>query len=189
MASAKQLTANQRNAQKSSGPKTSRGKSLSKMNALRHGLRAEQVLVPGEDEREFADLRRCLFEDLQPEGGLEVELFYGLVLDFWRLRRLRMVEGGLFVNGMDISNSSGSSQSCDAGHDLELQRELGQAFKNYHAPRAFGCLSRYEASLTRSIHRAINKLLELQAARREQLPINSNIGDGGERLPLPANET
>ena len=77
MPSAKQLTANQRNAQKSSGPKTSRGKSLSKMNALKHGLRAEQVLVPGEDERESADLRRCLFEDLQPEGGLEVELFYG----------------------------------------------------------------------------------------------------------------
>jgi hypothetical protein len=189
MASAKQITANRRNARKSSGPKTSRGKSLSKMNALRHGLCAEQVLVPGEDEREFADLRRCLLEDLQPEGGLEVELFYGLVVDFWRLHRLRRVESGLFANGMDLSNASGSSQSCDAGHDSELQRELGQAFSNYYAPRVFGCLSRYEASLTRSIHRAINKLLELQAARREQLPINSNNGDGGERLPLPANET
>ena len=120
MASAKQLTANRRNAQKSSGPKTLRGKSLSKMNALKHGLRAEQVLIPGEDEREFADLRRRLFEDLQPNGALEVELFHGLVVDFWRWRRLRMVEAGLFVYRMDSRDAFDLSSLHAADGDSEL---------------------------------------------------------------------
>ncbi len=38
MASARQLAANRRNAQHSTGPRTARGKSRSKQNALRHGL-------------------------------------------------------------------------------------------------------------------------------------------------------
>ena len=60
MASAKQLTANRHNAQKSSGPKTTQGRSISRMNALKHGLLAEQVVIPGEDFGEFDTLRQNL---------------------------------------------------------------------------------------------------------------------------------
>ncbi len=160
------------------------------MNALNPGLRAEQVLVPGEDECEFVDLRRHLFEDLRPEGALEIQLFDGIVVDFWRLRRLRMVEAGLFIENMDSSSASGLSLSTADNDDAQLQKDLGQAFSDFYAPKVFSSLSRYEASLTRSIHRAINKMLELQAERREQQAVNNNNeGNGGERLPLPANET
>ncbi len=58
MTSQKQIEANRRNAQKSSGPKTAQGRSISRMNALKHGLLAEQVIVPGEDFEEFATLRQ-----------------------------------------------------------------------------------------------------------------------------------
>ena len=58
MTSQKQIEANRRNAQKSSGPKTIQGRSISRMNALKHGLLAEQVVVPGEDFEEFATLRQ-----------------------------------------------------------------------------------------------------------------------------------
>lgn len=96
MPSQKQLAANRQNARKSTGPHTAKGKNIAKFNAVRHGLRAEQVLIPGEDEREFVDLRRRMFEDLQPNGALEIELFDGIVVDFWRLRRLRMVRSRSF---------------------------------------------------------------------------------------------
>ena len=190
MASAKQLTANRQNAQKSSGPRTLRGKSLAKMNALKHGMRAAQILIPGEDEREFVDLRQRLFEDLQAEGALEIELFHGIVVDFWRLRRLRMVEAGLFIDNMDSSSVSDLPLSGDADDDAQLQKDLGGAFGCSYAHKAFSSLSRYEASLTRSIHRAINKLLELQAQRRELQAVNDeNEGNGSDRLPPPANQT
>ena len=43
----KQLAANRRNAQKSTGPKTPEGRAVSKMNALKHGILSKEVLVRG----------------------------------------------------------------------------------------------------------------------------------------------
>jgi hypothetical protein len=46
----KKIEANRRNALKSTGPRTTEGKAAVRLNALRHGLRSEEVLLPGEDE-------------------------------------------------------------------------------------------------------------------------------------------
>ena len=50
----KQKEANRRNAQKSSGPRTTQGKRNSCFNAVSHGLTARSVLLPGEDPAELA---------------------------------------------------------------------------------------------------------------------------------------
>ena len=50
MTSDKQADANRRNARKSTGPKTPEGKAAVRLNALKHGLLANDVLLPGEDE-------------------------------------------------------------------------------------------------------------------------------------------
>lgn len=44
MASEKQIAANRKNATKSTGPRTQKGKARSKMNALRHGLAASHLI-------------------------------------------------------------------------------------------------------------------------------------------------
>ena len=71
MASEKQVEANRRNAAKSTGPKTAAGKQISRMNALKHGLDAERVVIPGEDPEEFEGLFRALEEHYQPVGSIE----------------------------------------------------------------------------------------------------------------------
>jgi hypothetical protein len=72
--SLKQIEANRRNAAKSTGPRTKEGKSVSKLNALRHGLFSQEVLVSGEDPSEFESLHQQLETELQPEGALESQL-------------------------------------------------------------------------------------------------------------------
>ena len=49
MVSENKIEANRRNAQKSTGPKSAEGKSRSRLNGLKHGMRANLLVLPGED--------------------------------------------------------------------------------------------------------------------------------------------
>ncbi len=53
MTSARQIAANRRNAAKSTGPKSAKGKERSRRNALRHGLTAETVINALEDAEDY----------------------------------------------------------------------------------------------------------------------------------------
>lgn len=87
MASAKKLIANQKNAKKSTGPKTVKGKARSKMNALAHGMRAAVLVIPGEQAEEWDIHRVGTVASLAPVGTLETELADRVAALIWRLRR------------------------------------------------------------------------------------------------------
>jgi hypothetical protein len=97
MTSEKKAEANRRNALKSTGPKTPEGKAAVRLNALRHGLRSEEILLPGEDEQALRELDEYLRAELQPVGELENLLIDRVVAAYWRLRRLGRVEAGIFI--------------------------------------------------------------------------------------------
>jgi hypothetical protein len=97
MTSEKQAQANRRNALKSTGPKTPEGKAAVRLNANKHGLRSQEVLLPGEDEEALKELDENLRAELQPLGELENLLVDGIIAAHWRLRRLRRVEAGIFA--------------------------------------------------------------------------------------------
>ncbi len=71
MTSQVQSEANRRNALKSTGPKSKKGKGRARLNALKHGLRAKDIVLASEDGREFDGLRQALITELGPEGSLE----------------------------------------------------------------------------------------------------------------------
>jgi hypothetical protein len=62
-ASETQLKANLANANKSTGPKTSEGKTISRQNALKHGLAGRGIVTPEADQEEIA----CRVERLNAE--------------------------------------------------------------------------------------------------------------------------
>src|SRR5215467_1741355 len=73
--SVRQIEANRRNALHSTGPTTAEGKHASRLNALKHGLRAKEVVIPGqEDPEEFEAILKELREDWKPEGHTEMHL-------------------------------------------------------------------------------------------------------------------
>ena len=97
MTSDRQAAANRRNALRSTGPRTPDGKDTAKMNALRHGLRAETLVLPDEDPAEFERFRQSLFDELAPRGELEAVLVERIILLAWRLRRVGQIEARVFV--------------------------------------------------------------------------------------------
>jgi len=103
--SPKQLAANGRNAQKSTGPKTPEGRAVSKMNALKHGILSKEVLVRGlnlrESNREFSALRRRFWEELRPIGPVEEMLVDQIVTTHWRSRRALKAESGEIALNVD----------------------------------------------------------------------------------------
>jgi hypothetical protein len=96
MTSAKQLAANRRNAQLSTGPKTKNGKERSRRNALRHGLTAETVIGVLEDPRHYKAFEAAIVASYAPRSPVERELTLRLASLFWRLRRATAIEAGLF---------------------------------------------------------------------------------------------
>lgn len=169
MASEKQMVANRANAKRSTGPKSTQGKALSRMNAYRHGLTAETIVIGDEDPRAFDRLRAELEEEYYPRPGIESELVERLAVLMWRLRRIPVFEAAL----------------------IELQRrdrlsspEPVIAFSNRQ--NTLGTLFRYEATLMNNFNRTLQQLLVLQDRRvREEdesqtvdvLPAPSNGGD------------
>ena len=73
MATSKQIEANRRNAQKSTGPRTPEGKAIVAQNALKHGFWSPEVVIKGEDAEEFEIFRAGLLEELAPAGRLDGE--------------------------------------------------------------------------------------------------------------------
>ena len=97
MTSEGKAEANRRNALKSTGPKTPGGKRAVRLNAMRHGLLSEEVLLQGEDPDVFRELSESLRAELQPVGALENLLVDRVVAAYWKLRRIGRVEVGIFA--------------------------------------------------------------------------------------------
>jgi len=99
--SPKQVAANRRNAMRSTGPRTTVGKLASKFNATKHGLRASEIVIPGqEDPLEFEALLQELWADWRPEGRTEISLVTEIAIAQWRLRRAHRAELGEIRSGI-----------------------------------------------------------------------------------------
>jgi hypothetical protein len=105
MPTPKQIAANRLNAQKSTGPKTPRGKAITRQNAAKHGALAEIVVVSGDQIKEsLPDFKKlCLdfHQSLKPVGPLEEMLVDQIVTTTWRLRRANRAETGEIALSVD----------------------------------------------------------------------------------------
>jgi hypothetical protein len=99
MSSDGQIEANQRNAKRSTGPRTKNGKARVASNAIKHGLSGKQFVIPTENPKDFDDFQTRVKEDLNPQGELETILTERIVADAWRLRRVALLEAALYRRG------------------------------------------------------------------------------------------
>src|SRR3954452_23851186 len=101
-----------RNGRKSKGPKTDEGKKQSRMNAFRHGMRAETVPMPNEDP-DLAAARGAAWNDYyQPDSPGAQHL----------------------VN--ECARATLVSDRCQRAHDAALADQIGAAGKRWDEERA-----------------------------------------------------
>jgi len=98
MVTEKQLEANRRNAELSTGPVTDEGKAIVSKNRVSHGVLSRDVVLPGmeqfENVEDFQNLRTSMEEYWHPEGVMEESLCEDLAIQWWRMRRLYRHESG-----------------------------------------------------------------------------------------------
>ena len=82
-----QITANKKNSQKSTGPRTPEGKAAVSQNARKHGLFASTTMMKGEDQGQFDLNREAMLGEMRPVGPAESMLATRIVNLAWRLKR------------------------------------------------------------------------------------------------------
>jgi len=140
---------NRANAQHSTGPKTAEGKKRSSLNALRHGLTAEAVLLPTEDHAAYQALSDSFAAQYDPQDPTESHLLQILVDTAWRSQRVAVMEANLLGAAPDPSGDRLSIM-------LFLERQT----------RALSSLGLHSQRLSRLFEKTLAQLHQLQSHRK-----------------------
>src|ERR1019366_9048981 len=92
MSTLRQIEANRRNAQKSTGPTSITGKATSSMNALKTGIHAESLVLRSENLADLDQLIADFYHHHSPTTPDARGLVDDLIYCEWTLRRLRVAE-------------------------------------------------------------------------------------------------
>ena len=160
------VESNRRNAQKSTGPKNT---SLTRLNAMKHGILSKEVLIDGEDKKALEALGKKLRLELAPDGELENILVDRIISSTWRLRRVIRTERDYIqaeYKDCKYDSFNDREREEDKAWNILVSRELGNN-------KAWLNLIRYETAIEKQIYKALHELMRLQSEKR------------GEKPPLP----
>jgi hypothetical protein len=185
------VLANRRNALESTGPKDT---SLTRFNALKHGLSAGVVVVlPQEDPREYAAIVEALRHDFRPETATEEILIQQMASSLWRRQRLvgaeraeieeKLVYAPGNFDGQEKSRRESDfwsrlnpiipnpDSTAEAEQEQKVLRETVERRKQLFTetrmvPELDALRIRYESHLERQYYRSLVMLLKIQAAKQ-----------------------
>ena len=96
MTTAKQMAANRRNSERSTGPKTAEGKSAVSQNRLEHGFRGAFRVLACENQARFDELLADFIRDEQPVGSVEHALVIKMARHTWMADRAVRFQNACF---------------------------------------------------------------------------------------------
>jgi hypothetical protein len=174
--SSRRADAARRNGARSRGPKTGEGKLHSSQNALKHGMHARTIVLPGESQKEYDQLRDEYLAEYNPAGPAErheVETLYNAE---WRIRRMRRMEVAHVIYRMEDEQA----EKNDLGIAIGYQEEVNQA-----GAGGVAAVYNFEPKLQRDYDRALRRLLDLQK-RRAQAPPPPPAIENRQNEPKPS---
>ena len=171
-----QIAANQRNAQKSTGPHTTQGKADASQNSLKHGLTANQIVIKSEDQADFDLHRAQILDELAPSTPIESMLADRIASTSWRLKRAENFQN-LSIDALGTPKNNPLSallakytpgpqaDPSESDPDLALGRMLVKDFSNN---RVLEKLLMYERRIESSLYRTMLEIQRLNMIKNLQ---------------------
>ncbi len=175
-----QIAANRRNAQRSTGPSTTKGKTAVAQNALKHGLRTDRTVIKSEDQADFDLHQAQIFDELAPSTPIESALADRILSTLWRLKRaenfqnlsidalgtpktgpLAKLQQSLLAKYADAQQT----ESSESDPELALGRMLVKDFSNN---RVLERLLMYERRIEGSFYRSLLEIQRLNMIKKIQ---------------------
>jgi hypothetical protein len=149
------LEINRANSQHSTGPRTPAGKQRSSLNALRHGLTGQLVVMPSEDLEAYQRHVQSFTDEYHPQGPTEQHLVQAIADASWRLNRVAALE-------TNILTMAAAHQPDSVDDALALAAAVESQSK------ALANLGLHTQRLSRQCERTVAQLRELQQTRKSQ---------------------
>ena len=163
MASEKQIKANRENAKKSTGPRTNGGKTRTAKNALKHGLLAQDAVLPGEDPADFDQHLVSFEETYLPRNRVEKEIVRQIADVTWRMQRLSRIETAVIAAGIDNTNRLYPDPVPEGRRGQT--HALGRAMLT--RTKLLDNLARYDGRLSRRFFRGVELMINIRREDRQ----------------------
>jgi hypothetical protein len=164
---------NRNNAQHSTGPKSEAGKWRSSLNALRHGLTGQVVVMPTEDVAAYRSHVKSFTDEYNPKGATEAQLVQSLADTSWRLNRAASLESDLLT----LAAARQPNPLTEAPDEVQAAMAIAAALESQS--KALMNLRLHSQRLSRQFERTVTQLRDLQktrlAAEKDQLNDLVNI--------------
>ena len=162
MRTEKQINANRQNAKKSSGPRTPKGKTRTAQNALKHGLLAQDSVIPSEEAADFDNHLTAIEDSYLPRNRVEKEIVRQIADVMWRMQRLSRIESAAIAASIERTRDVQKRLYPDRmkeGHEGEVQL-LGTSMLN--ASKFLNNLARYDGHLSRRFFRSVELMMSIR---------------------------
>ena len=157
-----QLIANRENASHSTGPRTAEGKQRSSLNATRHGLTGQVIVMPYEDLQAYTAFVERYVTGLDPKNEPEKQLALDMANNTWKLNRCTSIESGIYAMG--------HHQNADRNitENPQVHAALTAATTYLENSKQLENLSRQENRLRRTLQQSTKLYHDMQDRRRAQ---------------------
>ena len=152
---------NRANAQKSTGPSTRPGKQRSSMNAVKHNLSGQHLMLQETELAAYNRMAASMLIDLNPKTEPERQIAQKVIDINFRLNRLTAIENNIFSFGL-VANET------DSPNDDRIEVMAAQTRAWIERANSFDTLGRYEARLSRQLLKYQEEFERLQAERKKR---------------------
>ena len=179
MTTESQIIANRRNAQNSTGPRSTEGKAIVSQNAVKHGLKAAHDIISSENQADFDLYRYQFLTELAPASPMESMLAERVVNLSWRLKRTGNIHNQT-IDALSTPDTSspfakltksllfkGRDQSQLAHSESSSDLTLGRlAVKDFSNTRVLERLLMYERRIEHSLYKTFLEFQRLKLIKK-----------------------